>query len=81
MKNDKLSTQLLQMKEQANAAADEAAQLKGRLQEIERALKEEYNCQTLDEAKELFSKLEEKAAKLEEEIRQQVTEIKNEYDF
>ncbi len=81
MTDDKLARELLRMKKQAEEAAQEAYELKGRLSQIETTLKEEYQCQDFNEAKSLLSQLEEQAEELEDEIREGVAEVKETYDF
>ena len=55
MTDDKLARELLRMKKQAEEAAQEAYELKGRLSQIETTLKEEYQCKDFNEAKSLLS--------------------------
>jgi adenylosuccinate synthase len=79
--DDKLARELLRMKKQAEEAAQEAYELKGRLSQIETTLKEEYQCQDLKEAQSLLSQLEEQAEELEQEIQEGLAEVKEEYEF
>lgn len=81
MADDRLGRELLRMKKQAEEAAQEASELKGRLSQIETSLKEEYQCQDLNEAKSLLSQLEEQADQLENELREGLEEVKETYDF
>jgi hypothetical protein len=81
MADDKLAKELLWMKKQAEEAAQDAYELKGRLSQIETTLKEEYQCQDLNEAKSLLSQLEEEAEQLEDEIQKGLAEVKETYDF
>lgn len=81
MADDKLARELLRMKKQAEEAAQEAYELKGRLSQIETTLKEEYQCQDLNEAKSLLSQLEEQAKQLEDAIQVGLAEVKETYDF
>lgn len=81
MADDKLVRELLRMKKQAEESAQEALELKGRLSQIETTLKEEYQCQDLNEAKSLLLQLEEQAAQLEDEIREGLVEVKETYGF
>ena len=79
--DDKLARELLRMKKQAEEAAQEAYELKGRLSQIETTLKEEYQCQDLKEAKSMLAQLEEQAEELEQEIQEGLAEVKEQYDF
>jgi len=81
MADDKLARELLRMKKQAKEAAQEAYELKGRLSQIETTLKEEYQCQDLNEAKSLLSQLEEQVEELEDGIREGLAEVKENYGF
>lgn len=81
MADDKLARELLRMKKQAEEAAQEAYELKGRLSQIETTLKEEHQCQDFNEAKSLLEQLEEQAEQLEDEIRKGLAEVKEIYDF
>jgi adenylosuccinate synthase len=79
--DDKLARELLRMKKQAEEAAQEAYELKGRLSQIETTLKEGYQCQDLKEAQSLLAQLEEQAEKLEQEIQEGLAEVKEQYEF
>ena len=79
--DDKLARELLRMKKQAEEAAQEAYELKGRLSQLETTLKEEYQCQDLKEAQSLLAQMEEQAEELEEEIQEGLAEVKEQYDF
>jgi len=79
--DDKLARELLRMKKQAEEAAQEAYELKGRLSQIETTLKEEYQCQDLKEAKSMLAQLEEQAEELEKEIQEGLAGVKEQYDF
>jgi hypothetical protein len=79
--DDKLARELLRMKKQAEEAAQEAYELKGRLSQIETTLKEEYQCQDLKEAQSLLAQLEEQAEELEQEIQEGLAEVKEQYEF
>jgi hypothetical protein len=79
--DDKLARELLRMKKQAEEAAQEAYELKGRLSQIETTLKEEFQCQDLTEAQSLLSQLEEQADQLGQEIQDGIAEVKERYEF
>ena len=81
MADDTLARELLRMKNAAVSAAQDAYELKGRLSQIETTLKEEYQCQDLNEAKSLLSQLEEQAKQLEDAIQVGLAEVKETYDF
>jgi len=81
MTDNKLARELLRMKKEAEEAAQEAYELKGRLSQIETTLKEDYQCQDFNEAKSLLSQLEEQAEQLEDAIREGLVEVKETYDF
>jgi hypothetical protein len=81
MENNKLASELLRMKKQAEEASQEAYELKGRLSQIETTLKEEYQCNNLRDAKSLLTQLEEQADQLEGAIRKELMEVKETYDF
>ena len=81
MTGDALARELLRMKNAAAVAAQDAYELKGRLSQIETTLKEEYQCQDLNEAKSLLSQLEEQAKQLEDAIQVGLAEVKETYDF
>ena len=81
MADNTLARELLRMKNAAAVAAQDAYELKGRLSQIETTLKEEYQCQDLNEAKSLLSQLEEQAKQLEDEIQEGLAEVKETYDF
>lgn len=81
MENDKLARELLRMMKQAEEAAQEAYELKGRRSQIETSLKDNFQCQDLNEAKSLLSQLEEQAEELEQEIQEGLEKVKETYDF
>ena len=81
MTDNKLAKELLKMKETAEKASQEALELKGRIKQIQATLKEEYQCDDIDEAESLLIQSEEQAKELEDEIEEGLAEVKEIYDF
>jgi len=81
MKNNKLAKQILDMKSQAEEAAAEAQEIRGRMAQIESNWREEFQVEDLAEADSLKTQLIEQRDQLAEYVKNRVEEIKNQYGF
>lgn len=78
---DSLSKQLLEMKEEAEKAKQEASEQRGQLKQLYSTLKTDFNCKDEKEAEEEIARLKEEQDRLEEEVSDQIEQIRNDYGF
>lgn len=72
--------QLIEMKKKIKEAEDERNRLIGRKEQLLSQLKEEFDCASVDEAKEKLSQMEKTADKLDKEIEILVQTIGEKYE-
>ena len=71
--------ELLKLKKKVDTAAQEEQQLKGEMKAILANLKEDFNCASIEEAKEQRKKLKKQMEKLSEKIDGKLVEINEQY--
>lgn len=74
--NDK---ELLRLKKKVENAEHEEQQLKGERNATLRNLKEDFDCDTIEQAEETRKKLKKKAKKLADELEEKLKQIEKEY--
>ncbi len=77
---DELARDLLSLKKELEGEKEQRAVLQGELQGVMRQLKEEFEVETLEEAKALIATNEKKLTTLRDEIETQITEIEEMMD-
>jgi len=73
--------QLLEIKNDIDAAKDKAHNLEGRLDLLYQELKEKWNCKTIEEAKKKLQQFQEQLEKIKTDISVQIKEIEKEYEI
>lgn len=77
----KLGQNLLKLKEQAEKANKEAIEAGGQMKQIEKTLKEEFKCGSIEEAEELAEQLQEEIGDLTEEVETAIAAFMEDYGF
>lgn len=70
---------LLDLKKEIDAAKTETAQLEGQKKELMRQLKENWDCDTVEEAEAKLKKLQKKYKDTTEQIADGITELQEKY--
>jgi len=73
-----LASELLNLKNRIEEAKEERTRLEGQLEQLQKRLKEDFNCDTPEEAEAYILELESQASKLEQEVSEGVATIKEE---
>ena len=73
--------ELLDIKEEIEEAEEKVSSLKGQREYLYNELEEEWDCDSLEEAREKHKEIESKLARLDEKIAENKREIEDEYDF
>ena len=75
---ERLADRLLRIKEKFKKAEKEESQVEGRLGAEKKQLQEEYDCETVAEAKKEIKQLEKKLPEMQEELEKGVKELEEE---
>ena len=73
--------QLLELKDQIDAAKQQVSQLKGRKEYLMQQLKEQWNCSTVKEAEKRSKELTEEINTLDSQIQEGIKELEEKYEF
>lgn len=74
-----LEKELLGLKKEAEEASQEAAELKGRITEIENTLKKEFGCASILEAEKELGKLDTEIEEMANDISESIRMVKEKY--
>jgi len=77
----KLGQRLLEMKEEAEDAKQQATESRGKIKQIEENLLTDFNCGTIEQAEELAETLENDVLRLTKEIEESISEFEIEYGY
>lgn len=73
--------QLLELKESVTQAKTRVSELRGQLTALMKQLKEDWECETVEEANDKIETLEKKAKKLTESIKSLTTDLEQKYEL
>lgn len=72
---------LLDLKERIDEAKEKVSELKGRKQNLEEQLEEQYKCKTVAKGEELLEQKREEIRKLQKQIEEETNKLQEEYDL
>lgn len=73
--------QLVELKESVTQAKTRVSELRGQLTALMKQLKDDWECETIEEANEKIETLEKKAKKLAESIKSLTTDLEQKYEL
>lgn len=81
MSKKDLAQELLDLKQKAEKAQQEASEYKGQLKQLYQSLKDEFDCTNTDQAEVLLGNMKKEQQNLEQKIEQEINRIRNDYGF
>jgi len=71
---------LLDLREDIDEAKDKVNRLEGRKEHLLQQLKEDWDCDSIEEAKQLLQDLKQEVEEMEQKIKEAIQELKEKYD-
>jgi len=81
MKSTEIINELIKLEKEIDKAKEDKARLEGRLSELLKTLKEQFNYNNIEEAEGGLIKLTEKLTELEKELEDKFNALKKEYQW